>query len=204
MAEPILVGLINNILGMVSAFAPASDPVTVLLTFFMVFAISFAALGLIPFLETNTSRKAIKTIVAVTIAYFSITTTLVTTSMQKVLPSIGLIIIGATAFMMTVYFIFPDKKNANKAIQFILVPLVVGTLVMVIWGAFVQWQTPLFQQAADGIVVAGMLITTYDIAVVVMVGGFIIAMIFLMNPKVTEKDNFNSMLLKKLFGGGSD
>lgn len=187
MAESVIINLINNVLDLTQAVSPAgTNGITFILTFFTAFAISFTAIGLVPnFKEDN--KKMVRVIISLAIAYFSATTPIVTTSVEKVFPSVGIIIIGAAAFMLTIYFIF-EEDMAKKIVKFGIGPLVVGVMLMLFWGAITEWETPLFQRTADGIILAGFQITNYDIALGILIIIFIIFMIWAVGggTKLTE------------------
>lgn len=199
MAESIILTILNNVIEIAQTITPqGTNSITVIITFFLIFAITYATAGFIPTFKDDKDKKinknAIRIIIALTIAYFSATNPMVTTSIEKVFPSMGVIIIGAAAFMFTVYFIFPDTNTAEKAINFILGPIVIGAILLIAWGAIVQWETPLFTTTHNGIMIAGLLITHYDIALGLLIVG--IGIFILSNMKTS--DGGKTMLEKLL------
>jgi hypothetical protein len=127
------------------------------------------------------NKKAIQVIISLVIAWFSATSPIVTSSVERVLPSVGIIVIGAAAFMLTVYFIFPDTKTAKNLTTYVLGPIAVGAILLITWGAITQWDTPLFEKTSEGIVIAGFLITHYDIALGILIVAFLLFMVWMMS-----------------------
>jgi hypothetical protein len=197
MAESIILTLLNNVIGIGQALAPQGvDSITFFITFFLIFAITYVTAGLVPIFRDDKEKKinknAIRIVIALAIAYFSATTPMVTTSIEKVFPSMGVILIGAVAFMFTIYFIFPDPSTAENAIKFILGPIVVGAILLIAWGAIVQWETPLFTTTPDGIILAGLLITHYDIALILLIIG--IAIFIILNMKTSDRKPIHGLI----------
>mgnify|MGYP000577785953 CR=1 FL=1 len=204
MVESIILNALNQIASVAQALTPAEvDAVTFFLTFFLVFAISYASTSLIPILtgggdNNNENKKAIRIIISIAIAYFSAINPMVTTAIQRVFPTIAILGMGTIAFIITIYFVFPNTQTAEKVIKFIIGPLIIGVLVLILWGTITQWETPVFEQHPEGIVIAGVLISNYDIGIALLILGVILFILF---STELGSGSDKKRLIDKLLGG---
>jgi hypothetical protein len=186
MAESLILNTLNDIVAIANSFTPSGiGGITFWATFLLVFGIGYSVIGMVPALADK-KKKAIRVVVSIVLAWFSATSPMVTSSVERVFPSVGVIVIGAAAFMLTVYFIFPNTKTAKDLTTYILGPIAVGAILLITWGVITQWDTPLFERNAEGIAIAGFQITHYDIALGILVVGFLVFMAWMMSTPEEE------------------
>jgi len=218
MAETVMESTVMNVLEKINEvagiFAPAGvEPVIYWLVFFLVFTIVYNALimtkGFQPDAQTGKDpRKGMRVVISLVIAYFASMSPRVIDTVYQTFPEIAVLLIGAVAFMFTTFFIFGESA-ANFLQAGIIKLLVFGSMILIFWTAFTGTALPeIFQRTESGIVIWGIFLSDYDIALLILIGGFIWFMSWILKSESSSSGSSSKVgrdILNWLLGqkGGS-
>jgi len=104
--------LIEGFRNAASVITPSGiDPINFTITFFLIYAITFAVMEKIHFLGTG--KRMLRMIIGIVMAYFTATSTTATLLISTLFPYVGIIVFGILAFLVVMALIMPEKVKGK-------------------------------------------------------------------------------------------
>ncbi|PIO00182.1 hypothetical protein COT72_03400 [archaeon CG10_big_fil_rev_8_21_14_0_10_43_11] len=173
--DSLLINVFSQLSGIADIFAPEGvNGVVFVLAFLLVFVIIYNALLMTGRLFGQQKHGAMRLIISFVIAYTATLSPTVVLTIERAFPPLSIFLIGMVALMFTLYFIFPENVASGFLSSNLMRLAVAGAILLIFWAATTGGALTLIEPNERGLSLGGFLISDYDIALLLLIGGFIL------------------------------
>ncbi len=203
-SESLLLNVFERIGDIATILAPSQvSGIMYWLAFLLIFVIIYNALMMTGRLFGEKKHSAMRLVISFTVAYIATLSPAVVLTIQRTFPPLSIFLIGIVALMFTLYFIFPENIATNFLSSNLMRLLVAGAVLMIFWVGMTGGGN-IIEQREGGIFIGGLFLSDYDIALIILIGGFLLLIAWVFkgeNQSVTPEIDPKKILQWLMRGG---